>query len=122
VEELGARVAHVLVGGRGQNEAGVIAPAADGRIRLDAARLAGQVVTVIGVDGRALRLTSSEAANYDDLSAVNIPAVEYPAGISGQGWDTVEERPVAPGRPSSDMTDTSWRCSRLRPMARSCLR
>jgi len=97
VEELGARVAHVLVGGRGQNEAGVIAPAADGRIRLDAARLAGQVVTVIGVDGRALRLTSSEAANYDDLSAVNIPAVEYPAGISGQGWDTVEERPVAPG-------------------------
>ena len=42
-------------------------------------------------------MTSAEASKYDDLAAVKIPAAEYPAGISGQGWDTVEERPVAPG-------------------------
>lgn len=100
VEDPGARVARVLVAGCARNEAAVVAAGADGRIRVDASQMAGRVVTVIGEDGRALRLTADEAARHDDLAAVDLPATEYPAGISGQGWDAVEERPVAPGAAS----------------------
>lgn len=96
-EDTGARVTHVVLTGRSADATDVIRASPDARIRLDAARLRGRFVTLVGLDGRALRMTADAAARHEDLAAVEIPAAEFPAGIAGQAWDAAEERPVAPG-------------------------
>lgn len=70
----------------------------DGGFAVQIPEVPGLVITLIGRDGRALRSRLGGASKADvDLGEVGLAAEEFPAGIAGQAWDVLDDRPVAGG-------------------------
>lgn len=70
----------------------------DGRFEVTVPRRAGLVLTIIGLDGRVVRRPLGAGARPTvSMRDLDLAAAEFPAGIAGQAWDAVGDRPVTGG-------------------------
>lgn len=93
----GARATRVLVTA-GDEVLAAVPVDQDGRFELTVPRRAGLVLTVIGLDGRVVRRPLGAGARSTvSMRDLDLAAAEFPAGIAGQAWDAVDDRPVTGG-------------------------
>jgi hypothetical protein len=69
----------------------------DGKFELEIPEAADLAVTIIGLARVVRRPLEATRGEWLDLGEVELPFLEFPAGIDGQAWDALDERPVRDG-------------------------